>query len=299
MRILIVGGSGFIGSYLVKLLMRKHKVVVLDIRKMKNLPKGVEFVQADGMKPLALSREEEFDAVVNLAGVDIFRKWNSKNMKMIRDSRVLTTRHLVDWMENLRKKPRILVQASAMGFYGDGGDEVLSTERVQGKGFLASVVGLWEREAVRAENFGVKVVRVRNAVVLGDAGYLKVLWKFFRFGLGAKIGDGEQFVPWVHIEDLVRYYEWVIENESDSKVVHGQFAEAVRQGDLVKVMGKVWRRPVFLKVPIWFLRIFYGKVVDELNFSQRTEVNEWDGASFGDLGKALFEVGEKLKKIKK
>lgn len=293
MKILILGGSGFIGSNLVDDLRTEHQLTVIDLVKPNYDMQGIEFWQLDAMKPFALSTDKVFDVVINLSGIGIFRRWNRRNRILIRDSRVLSTRHLVDYIGELKIKPRLLVQASAMGFYGDAGDNLLTKEAEQGRGFLASVVGLWENEAMRAEDYGVAVLRVRNAIVLGEGGYLGQLLPLYKWGLGGILGNGEQYMPWIHIKDLVSFYRYVVENINSSDIVHAQVGESVQQKVFSKTLSSVLKRPNFIKVPIGLLEIFYGKVIRELNFSQRTKKNDFFEGNYSELERCLVDLIKK------
>jgi uncharacterized protein (TIGR01777 family) len=287
MKILVVGGSGFIGRNLVELLIESHEVTVLDLYLPEQINGKVNFLKINLMQDFNFESDNHFDVVVNLAGVGIFRRWTRKNRDLIIKSRVIGTRNLIRALGKLSRRPKKFIQASAMGFYGDRGEELLTVKSSKGEGFLADLVMAWEAESDILVNLDICRIVVRQAVVFGESGYLATLKKLFSLGIGGLIGDGRQFIPWVDIDDLVKYYVHLIEEVEDSRIVHGQFSEAARQREVVELIGKNLGRRVFVRVPIWILALFFGGSGRELNFSQKTEPTQWRGAENLNLKKVL------------
>ena len=232
------------------------------------------------------------DAVIHLAGEPIAQRWNSERKRAIRDSRVVGTQRLVEALGRLRHKPKVLVSASATGFYGDRGDEILTENSGPGKGFLAELCSEWERESARATELGMRVVQVRIGVVLGrEGGALKQMLPIFRSGLGGQFGNGRQWVSWIEREDLLRMFRWAAETGDVEGVLNGTAPNPVANAEFTKALARVVHRPAFFRVPKFALRIALGEMADFLGESIRAvpRAPEKHGFqfSFGDLPRAL------------
>ena len=179
------------------------------------------------------------DAVIHLAGEPIAQRWTSEAKKRIRESRILRTRDLVDGIGQLPHKPGVFISASAIGYYGNRGNEVLTEESAPGKDFLADVCVHWEEEADRAREFGLRVVKVRNGMVLGeDGGALKRLLPLFRMGLGGRLGSGKQWVSWIHRDDLLRMLIWAAANPNIAGVLNGTAPEPVTNAQFTRDLAQ-------------------------------------------------------------
>jgi uncharacterized protein (TIGR01777 family) len=213
------------------------------------------------------------DAVIHLAGEPVAGgRWTEKRKRRIRDSRVIGTHHLVDGILAANPRPRVLVSASAVGFYGDRGDEVLTEDSHRGTGFLADVCAEWEREARRAdEEGGVRTVSVRIGVVLGKGGgALAKMLLPFKLGMGSPLGSGRQWMPWVHIDDLVGILLFCANDERMRGAVNGVAPAPATNRDFTKALGRALGRPTFLPaVPAAVLRIGMGEFAQVLLDSQR------------------------------
>jgi hypothetical protein len=213
---------------------------------------------------------EGTNAVVHLAGEPVAGRWTPTKRRIIEESRVLGTRRIVDAIEATTGRPAVLVCASAIGFYGDRGDEELDEDAGSGDDFLAGVCVGWEREAKRAEALGVRVVRVRIGLVMGkEGGALEAMLPLFRAGLGGRIGSGEQFWPWVHIDDVVRLFCAAIDDVGYDGAFNGVAPTPVRQAEFAKTLAKVLRRPAFLPAPALAIKTMLGGVAAELLASRR------------------------------
>jgi uncharacterized protein (TIGR01777 family) len=214
MKILITGATGLIGRALQKSLREKGHELLLASRRE---PKDDSYIQWDPQNGFANpERLDGIDAVVHLAGESLSAlRWTDEKKKAIRDSRVLGTRSVVDTISDLKQRPRVLVSASAIGFYGDRGDEELTETSKSGKNFLAEVCREWEVEARRAEDSGVRTVLLRTGIVLSkDGGALGTMLTPFKFGLGGEIGDGKQWMSWISLEDHIEVINYALENEN-------------------------------------------------------------------------------------
>jgi uncharacterized protein (TIGR01777 family) len=215
-----------------------------------------------------------FDAVVHLAGESVVGRWTAEKKKAIRDSRVLGTRHLVAALAQAEVKPRVLVCASAVGFYGDRGDELLREESPSGQGFLPEVCREWEDASRIAGDAGIRTVNIRIGLVLSaKGGALAKLLTPFKLGLGGRIGSGQQWWSWIHVDDIVGGIHHAMRSESLAGAVNLVAPNPVRNAEFTRVLASVLGRPAFFPVPEFALRMAFGKMAagELLLSSQRTE----------------------------
>ena len=297
MTTLITGGTGFVGRELCK---RLDRVTITSRRPsnaLKDLNKDVEqVIQWDPSQPLALPQENHYQSVVNLMGESIAEgRWNPEKKKRIRDSRVNGTRRLVDAIIESGKLPDVFVSASAIGIYGDTGEDIVEEDHACGTGFLADVCEQWEQEAMRLQTHNVRVVCLRIGIVLGgQGGALKKMVPIFRWGLGGNLGSGKQWVAWIHVEDMVSLIQWSIENNSVTGPVNATAPNPVRNKELTKTLASVLKRPAFLPAPKFALRLALGKFAESLLFSQRVvpafALNHGFQFQFSDLEAAIKDT---------
>jgi uncharacterized protein (TIGR01777 family) len=205
------------------------------------------------------------DAVVHLAGENIAQRWTTSAKRSIRESRVTGTRHLVQGLASLTapERPRALVSASAIGYYGAHSEEPIDEEAPAGAGFLAQTCAAWEAEAQAAEQLGVRVVRVRTGVVLArDGGALGKMLTPFRLGVGGPVAGGRQYISWIHTDDLVGIVTAAVEDEQWQGPVNATAPEPQTNRDFSKTLGRVLRRPSLLPVPGAALRLMYGEMAE-------------------------------------
>jgi uncharacterized protein (TIGR01777 family) len=217
--------------------------------------------------PPPVAAFEGVDVVVNLMGEAIAdNRWSEARRKQLRDSRVVGTRALVDALRDLPRRPRLLISASGVAYYGNRGDELLTEGAAAGTGFLAELARDWEAEAMRAADLGVRVVLLRNGVVLSKhAGILRKLLPPFRLGLGGVVGSGRQWLPWIHLDDHVGLLRHVMSHEAVSGPINCVAPEPVTNAEFVRVLGEVLGRPTVLKAPLFALRLrFTSQFVDEV-----------------------------------
>ena len=204
-------------------------------------------------------------AVVHLAGATLASRWTAARRRAIRSSRVDATRALVGALAGLDERPRVLVSASAVGIYGDRGDEVLTEASEPGRGFLAEVGRGWEDEAERAEGLGVRVVRLRFGIVLGPGGgVLGPLVPLFRLGLGGAPGNGRQWWSWIALPDAIALIRRALGDASLRGAVNAVSPCPERAGDFARTLGRVLRRPAVVPAPAAMLRVFLGAMADEM-----------------------------------
>ncbi len=262
MRILLTGGTGLIGQALCQHWQRQgHELWVWsrDPHKVHRLCSGARSVQRLG----DLDPAQPFDAVVNLAGAPIAdRPWTAARRALLWRSRVELTRQLVDWIGQQPTAPRVLLSASAVGWYGDQGD-VLLTEASPpgGTDFGSTLCMAWEQEAERASTHGVRVACLRIAPVLApQGGMLARLLLPFRLGLGGRLGSGQQWMPWIHLDDLVGLFDHLLRSNDAQGAFNACAPEAVRNSDFTRALGQALHRPTLLPAPAWALRLALGEM---------------------------------------
>ena len=201
-------------------------------------------------------------AVINLAGEPITRRWSAANRRIFHESRVGVTRQVVEAIRRLpvEARPKVLVNASAVGIYGDRGDQVLTEAAVAGRGFLADLCVAWEEAAIEAETLGVRVVRLRTGAVLGrDGPAFRTLWSMFKAGLGGRLGSGRQWLPWIHVEDMRAAIVHAVMSESLWGAVNCTAPAADRNRDFTRKLAAALHRPAILPVPQMILRLALGE----------------------------------------
>jgi hypothetical protein len=260
MRVVVSGASGLIGLRLVERLRTEGARVLVLVRRRPGAAGEIGWDPARGA--LDGAALEGVGAVVHLAGANIAAgRWTAARKREIRDSRVLGTRLLCERLAGLREKPRVLVSASAVGYYGDRGDEELTEASPAGEGFLPDVCREWEAATEAAAAAGIRVVNLRMGVVLSRAGGA-LAWMVtpFRLGLGGPIGSGRQFLSWIALDDVVRVIRHVMDDASLSGPVNAVAPAAVTSGEFSRVLGRVLRRPAVLRVPAVAVRVILGEL---------------------------------------
>jgi uncharacterized protein (TIGR01777 family) len=270
-RVLITGATGLIGTALAASLARDGVEVVALARDTraaaKRLP-GATLHAWDATKgappPAAL---DGVTAVVNFVGEPIAGgRWTAERKERLRGSRVLATRMLVDAIGARAERPRVLVQASGTGFYGDRGDEILTEASPAGTGFLADICRDWEGEAEKARAHGVRVALLRSGIVLArGGGFLAKILPLFRLGLGGHVGTGKQWLPWIHLDDEIALVRHVIANEAAAGALNAVAPEPVTNAELTTTLGRALGRPTVLMAPSFALRLALGgEMAEEL-----------------------------------
>ncbi len=272
MKFLITGGTGFVGSFLTKqLLENEHEVTVIGRSSAPVVRSGrFHAISADTTRKGSWQNAlKDVDAVINLAGMSIFHRWTSAYKQQIYDSRILTTRHVVEGMTGDRR-PQTLISTSAVGYYGSRGDDILTEAEPCGADFLSRVGKDWEHEAFEAEKKNVRVVAARFGVVLGSSGgALKQMLTPFKWFVGGPMGSGQQWFSWIHIADLLAGLMFVLENSNIQGPVNLCSPAPVTSGELASILGAVLHRPAVIPAPSIALRFILGEFAETLLASQR------------------------------
>ena len=259
MNISVSGASGFIGRHLMKSLSQAgHSLRALS----RNAPPA------------------ESDAIIHLAGEPVAQRWTAAAKRRILDSRVVGTRNLVEALGRLTRRPETLICASAIGYYGSRGDELLTESSAPGSGFLPEVCVAWEREAQAAEAFGIRVVRVRTGLVLdAHGGALVRMLPPFRMGVGGRLGSGRQWMSWIHLEDLAALFQFAVESQIRG-ALNAVAPHPVTNSDFTRELARALGRPAVIPVPEFALRLLFGEMADVLLASQRVAPSAAQAAGF-------------------
>jgi uncharacterized protein (TIGR01777 family) len=273
MRVTITGASGLIGTRLVRALRARGDDVTVLSRNPERAAEALG-VRAEAWRPTEepapAAALADRDAVVHLAGERVDQRWTDRARAAIRASRDAGTRHLVAGLRDVDPRPGALVSSSAVGYYGPRGDEVVDESTPSGDGFLAEVCAAWEHQAERAEELGMRVVRVRTGVVLDSSGgALARMLTPFKLGVGGPVAGGEQYIPWIHVDDLVGVYLAAIDGAGWSGPVNATATEPVTNRDFSKALGRALHRPTVLPIPGAALRLLYGEMAEVVTTGQR------------------------------
>jgi len=256
LRVLVSGASGPIGSALRASFERETAEVVRLVR---GAPNNAGEVQWNPMAAVPAAMVSGFDAVVHLSGETVMGRWTEAKKKAIRESRVTSTKNLAAALARTDRKPRVFVCASAIGFYGDHGDEILNEDSASGPGFLPEICREWERASRIAADAGIRTVNVRIGLVLSaKGGALSAMLTPFKLGVGGRIGSGKQWWSWIHVDDIIGGIRHAIGNESVSGPVNLVGPNAVRNAEFTKVLASVLRRPAIFPVPEFVVRLAFG-----------------------------------------
>lgn len=270
MKILISGGSGLMGTRLASVLREKGHTVGRLVRPGGKLAPG-DVPWDPTSASVDIASMEGADAFMHLSGASIGDgRWTPARKAVLRSSRVDSTRVLVDAIAQLRQKPKVFVCASATGYYGDCGDEVLTESSDSGTDFLALLARDWEAEAMRAEHLGIRTVRLRYGVILSDAGgALPRMVTPFKFGVGGRFGNGRQWMSWIALDDAIEITRQAIVNDALAGPVNVVAPEPVRNADFARALAKALHRPAILPAPAFALRLVLGEMADPLLLSSQ------------------------------
>ncbi len=282
MKVLVTGATGLVGTHLVrKLVSERHSVIVLarTPEKARTL-----FDTSVSVYPLeGWERVDAVDAIINLAGEPIANgRWTAERKRRIFESRVEGTRRLVQSIcDREGQMPKVFISTSAVGIYGNAGEEMLTEESGTGNDFLAEVCKSWEAQARRAEEYGVRTVILRLGMVLSkDGGALGKMLPFFQRGMGGPLGNGTQWVSWIHIDDLVSLILWALQESALSGVCNAVSPQPVRNADFVTTLSAVLGKHNFFRVPAFALRLALGEMSTVLLSSQRVVSKKLENTRF-------------------
>ncbi len=270
MKVLISGASGLVGAALTESLRSDGHAVAHLVR-----PDGAALAGDIRWDPTSgfvnLDAMEAADAAVNLNGASIGGgRWTPARKKILRTSRVDSTRFLVESLARLKQKPRVLVSASAVGYYGNRGDEILNESSAAGDDFLAELCGDWEAEALRAQSSGIRTVLARFGIILSaKGGALKQMLTPFKLGLGGRLGSGKQWMSWVALDDVIGILRAALSNEQVSGPVNVVSPNPVQNSEFTRVLASVLHRPAIFPAPAFALRVALGEMADALLLSSQ------------------------------
>ena len=296
-KIVVSGGTGFIGSDIcIQLLQKDYELILITRNPSKyeaDKAKNLRYVSWDDSLNAIM---DEADAVIHLAGEPVIGgRWNEEVKKKIYDSRIHSTRKLVQAMAAALNKPKVFISASASGFYGNSGINWRSEEDSSGEDFLATVCVDWEKEAQAAKELGIRVVHPRIGIVLGpDGGALKNMLPPFRLGLGCSIGPGTQFMSWIHLRDLTRAIIHLLEEDGIQGPVNMCAPEPVTMDVFTQVLAKTIHRPNLFTVPSFALKFLFGEGAQPILDSIRMKAGVLEASGFTymyeDLEEALIDL---------
>jgi uncharacterized protein (TIGR01777 family) len=273
MKIFLTGGTGFVGTFLSReLLQRGHAITILTRRP--EPPAGadsrISFVTGDPKEAGPWMTEvPRHDWIINLAGFSISAKWTEENKRLLCDSRVLTTRNLVAALAQGDRR-QLFCSTSAPGYYGPRGEEELTEASPPGQDFLATLARDWEAEALQARDLGVRTVITRFGIVLGKGGgMLEQLVPLFKRFVGGPVGSGEQWLSWIHQQDLVRAFLFVQEHQDLAGPVNFTSPGPVRNRDFARALGKALGRPAFMPAPAFMMRLMLGEFAEVILTGQK------------------------------
>lgn len=273
MNILISGAGGFIGSALARSLKLRgdevHQLIRLD-----RIAHRGEVVWNPSQGFIQHRRLEGLEAVIHLAGEPIFGRWNDRKKQEIRNSRLIPTRFLAQSLAELNAPPKVFLCASAVGYYGSRGREILTEQSPPGEGFLAEVCRQWEAACDPARQAGIRTVHLRFGMVLGEGGALEQMLPIFRKGLGGPLGNGQQWMSWICIQDVIEALRFCMENESIAGPVNITAPHPVQNKDFTGILGRTLHRPAVIPAPRPVLRIKFGQLADEVLLASTRAVPE-------------------------
>ncbi|GAB4256584.1 MAG: TIGR01777 family oxidoreductase [Methylomicrobium sp.] len=271
MHILITGGTGFIGTALTRRLVGNgHRLTVLS-----RTPERVPSICGSGVTGFAdfaeIQSDTHFDAVINLAGAPIFdKRWSAAQKRLLWDSRVLLTDRLIQLLERLVDRPQVLISGSAIGYYGDQGDTILDEESPTRDDFSHRLCAAWENSALQAERLDIRVCLIRTGLVLGhDGGLLQRMLLPFKLGLGGKLGDGRQWMSWIHRQDWINIVLAMMNDESMRGSYNATAPNPATNAEFVSALADLLKRPALLPAPSWALKLALGEMSELVLGSQR------------------------------
>ncbi len=287
MKIAVTGATGLIGTKLCGELIKAGNSLAIfsgnTARAKKIIPKASEYFSWNYRNPDEWGHAlEGVDAVIHLAGANISGKRWSKEYKLeIFESRKISTQNIVKVISGLKKKPGCFICSSGVNYYGESGDNILDENAAVGNDFLAGVCAAWEEETGKASGYGVRTVSIRTGVVLsGEGGALPELMLPFKMFAGGPIGNGRQWFPWIHIDDLVNIYLFALNNGSVNNAVNATAPHPVTMNEFAGTLGKILKRPSFFRIPVFLLRLVIGESAEAVTASMRAVPSKLIGEGF-------------------
>jgi uncharacterized protein (TIGR01777 family) len=260
-RILVTGGTGFIGKKLTEFLSKDgHEIIILS--RSKHTDKK-QYKYITGLNEI--KKDEIIDLIINLAGAPIDKIWTDNYKKLLIESRVNTSKSIIQLINFLDQKPGLLISASAIGYYGNQGSAIIDESSEPVAGFTNSLCAAWEKEAQKAKDYGVRVCITRLGVVLGKSGgALKKMLPPFKLYLGGKIGTGNQYFSWIHLDDVISAFDFLIQNQNQQGVYNLTAPIPVTNSVFTKVLGKLLGKPIIFSVPEIVIKLLFQEMGDSL-----------------------------------
>lgn len=305
-KIVVTGASGLIGKQLCRsLLFRGDRVTVFtrDIASARNiLGCKMDYVKWNYNNPSEWQESlKDHSAVIHLAGANLFgKRWTNDYKKLIMESREVSTKNLVEAIKNFGSNEMTFISSSGVGYYGSAGENILTEDSPAGNDFLAQVCKAWEYQVERASEFGLRTAMLRQGIVLSNKG--GALTKFippFKFFIGGGLGNGKQWFPWIHIDDIVAIYSFILDHENISGPVNAVSPQTIRMSEFAKSLGKILKRPSIFNVPELALRILIGEAASTIVSSQRVVPKKLMNHGFKFKFESLEEALQDLLKTKR
>lgn len=261
MNILITGGTGFIGSTITKFFLQQNNYITILSRGRSKVLKPVRVIESINQ----INANEKINIIINLAGSPINKKWNKTYKEILISSRVEVTKSLITLIKALKEKPDLLISASAIGYYGTQNNKYLDETSSYIDDFTHELCNLWELEAQKAQELGVRTCITRLGVVLGkNGGALEKILPLFKLGLGGNIGSGKQFFSWIHVDDVIAIFNFLISNKEQKGIYNLTSPSPTTNSQFTKALSRTLKRPDFFTVPSFLIKMVFGEMGDKL-----------------------------------
>ena len=261
MNILITGGTGFIGSTITKFFLQQNNYITILSRGRSKVLKPVRVIESINQ----INANEKINIIINLAGSSINKKWNKTYKEILISSRVEVTKSLITLIKALKEKPDLLISASAIGYYGTQNNKYLDETSSYIDDFTHELCNLWELEAQKAQELGVRTCITRLGVVLGkNGGVLEKILPLFKLGLGGNIGSGKQFFSWIHVDDVIGIFNFLISNKEQKGIYNLTSPSPTTNSQFTKALSRTLKRPDFFTVPSFLIKMVFGEMGDKL-----------------------------------
>jgi|APCry1669189534_1035231.scaffolds.fasta_scaffold04101_1 uncharacterized protein (TIGR01777 family) len=261
MNILITGGTGFIGSTITKFFLQQNNYITILSRGRSKVLKPVRVIESINQ----INTNEKINIIINLAGSPINKKWNKTYKEILISSRVEVTKSLITLIKGLKEKPDLLISASAIGYYGTQNNKYLDETSSYIDDFTHELCNLWELEAQKAQELGVRTCITRLGVVLGkNGGALEKILPLFKLGLGGNIGSGKQFFSWIHVDDVIGIFNFLISNKEQKGIYNLTSPSPTTNSQFTKALSRTLKRPDFFTVPSFLIKMVFGEMGDKL-----------------------------------
>ena len=261
MNILITGGTGFIGSTITKFVLQQNNYITILSRGRSKVLKPVRVIESINQ----INTNEKINIIINLAGSSINKKWNKTYKEILISSRVEVTKSLITLIKALKEKPDLLISASAIGYYGTQNNKYLDETSSYIDDFTHELCNLWELEAQKAQELGVRTCITRLGVVLGkNGGVLEKILPLFKLGLGGNIGSGKQFFSWIHVDDVIGIFNFLISNKEQKGIYNLTSPSPTTNSQFTKALSRTLKRPDFFTVPSFLIKMVFGEMGDKL-----------------------------------